>query len=540
MPLEKLPPPATRSVGRRYLVVGGVWMVAGTLCATASPALAIAFAVVGGFGAAYGYFTIRRVRAQQMLWVAMNEIARGRFDRAGEWLDAAEAKSRSVRGLATLERAEMSVACDDFDDALVRLDQILASVPRSGHRHVRAAALAERAYVRATMGDAPGAEADARAALEDDHTDAGGVARARLAQALLKRGDSRALGEHLRAHGELILQFSTPRERAALRELRRVSTEPGSAYRVPGDRVTAEAPNLDRTDAALPARAPTTERAARGGASRVFRLQVALVVVVTVFGVAQVVAPVDPYDVRMGLRLLVFFLVIFSSWVLLVVLERRRSGKKPSPLLGMKRRFETEHSPETRTVLERMAQDRHAPNAAGFAGLILAGDDERRGDSESALRRSDEALTQLHALRRTAASYDLLVPALHACKARSLAALGSEKPALSELALLERDHPAFPWLESTRSSVHLMLAVQRGDFALAARIARSRDHEPSVALGEDYLGDLARLEAGESLTGAHQRQLRAEINAHPELQRWLERVGQEPLARLYAATHDST
>ena len=560
MPTRQQDKHPAESYGHRYAVVGGAIMASGVGWAVwnASWPSALGGLAAGGFLLSSGYRTARLAPAVQLLNRAGDHLTRGEFDRATELIDLAEARSGvgRVRRAAGMQRARIALAKADLGSAMTHLDRAVVA-PLSFLGRTRAAwarldARSARAFVAAALGDEVLAREDIRAVVEDDSASTLSLARARLAEAMLIRADRRMLDEHLRRHGRLMLEFLGPRERVLFRVLRR-STSSRSAYRDAAKRGVDA--HRDWADAVMPGAGELLDGAAgeegaapvlHGGAapastragfrlSRPVRVLLLWVVLIAAFlAVWQLLEPagaagptpdaVGPPPWPFIALAVAFVFVVFciNNW------GARRNSRQ---LLALARQLEVERSSDARGELARLAAGERYATAAS-SRLMLGLDDEREGRLEPALEHCEEGLALLDRPERRVQAYDLLLPGLRALRARLLAAGGQEDAAIAALGLLEREHPAYPALESARRSVHLVLAAQRGDFELAARIARSRDDELLVRLHEEELGEIVRLESGESFTAERTSRLCAEIEEHPGVRPWLECVAPEATARL--------
>lgn len=547
-------PDRASSFARRNVVIGGAIVAASLLAFGVSTAVGLAGLALGGHWLVNGWRMVRAIPALRLLNESRQELALGHLEVAEELLerDTLRDGARSLSLFIAIQRAQIAIARADLDTARLQLDQAVAA-PTYWHSRfysaqMRAVARSLRAFVNAALVDEKRARNDVRAVLDFDLAPVSALARARLAEALLLRDDPPELAEHLRTYSAMMLESLGPRERNLLRALQRWREAPKSAYRA---LPTSSAGMNERrawADAVLPGAGdwiavgegaggvlpPPRDSAgsgpvARGTSSMRRYYSVAFVIAMAaVWWELLNRSPTTwPPSRTMWSALAVVVAFFPVSWW---VAAWRRARYRPT-LVRLHQSLQLEHSPDARAELTGIAA-REDGTIAATASLLLALEDERQGDLQSALQHCRAGLvSEARAGRRADAN---TVYALRGCRARVCAALGHEEAARAELTVIERGG-AGPTLQSTERSVQLILAARCGDFALAWRIASSRDNEPTVLLHEEELGELAALEAGDSFTSDRKSRLRAEIADHPGLGKWLECVVPEATSRFLAA-----
>lgn len=132
-----------------------------------------------------------------------------------------------------------------------------------------------------------------------------------------------------------------------------------------------------------------------------------------------------------------------------------------------------------------------------------------RADWPTVLAHCEQAMARARANEQTrVAASDIHLPQLACERAIALAALGRAEAAAAELALVEKDHPAYPHLSRDRLRVRLVLLVRRGDFAAAGRLTASRPEELPLSLREELLAHLVRAVAAPESAGAGETAVR--------------------------------
>lgn len=554
---------------RIYSLVGaGISaLTTGWLVWTGSPFAAFVSTALLAYLLWVGLFAVPYAWATALLTRAFGETTAGNLDEARSLLTRAEASSGAELALlsALLMRAHHAIRRAELGDALTHLDSALAlPLPWYGRVHarsLRALARGRRAFVHAAAGNREHAHADVAALVADPWTDAHAIAHARLAQALTLRSDPARLSEHLSAHEAFMREFLPPRERALLRALSRLTNAPVDAPRTADDASVDDVPtdstvvkDVAADDAAtpdastavdahdrsawanriLPGAGEFVEHAVRAfelpdlahepqtsdpplGSQRLISMRALLLIAGASAGLYAIsrTLPRDAFVLRW-----LSFVTVGAGALALYAWLRQREHER---LHSLVRRFVLEQSSPARTELERVARGT-GPFAAA-AALALSQAAEREGNLEAALTHARVALTGGRASAAMAIS-----GGARAQLARLLAATGDESGALRALAHLEREASATATLESTRRSVHLILAMRRRDFTLAADIARSRLDEYHVLLQDDVLGELACFEVDasrERLEG-----LREDLDTQPGLRRYLEAIAPESVNAL--------
>jgi hypothetical protein len=256
--------------------------------------------------------------------------------------------------------------------------------------------------------------------------------------------------------------------------------------------------------------------------------------VVVFLGIWQLLSPDTPQTAQMPVRtmppavavVLAFIPAVIFFGVFTALIWRARTSLRSmiraSVLMGRDPK-------RAQALLERLARS-STHLTASEAHLGLAWLAEREASFDVALAHADVALDR--AKKKRASAYDLLLPQIHATRAFALAALDRRKAARSELALIEKQFPAFFYLERTRVRVRLLLMVRKGDFSSASQLSADRPPDLPISYREEMLGDIAEMvERTGALTREKLDRLRYEIDSDPVLGDWLDVVAPDLMHR---------
>jgi hypothetical protein len=586
------PPSAYAPLVRSYrwiTAIGGVlWLgcVAGVLLSSGPVAwgsYATPF-VLGGALLWLGRWGLRIGAVVPVLATSYNLVQAGKLVEASARLDTlASNRSRSIRSAVSFQRALIAVRRGDLAEAARRLDEMLAMPPRwiegvSGEVQ-RGAAHGIRAWVRAAMGDALGAEADVAVVRAARTPNAAALAHASLAEALIaeRAGDRGKLAALLRRDHRLLLGSLDMRERAVIRAMERMLKAPkASVYRTAIEpkklaaedeppvvewvgRVTPElAPFLPRPRAEARAGGapplhfePSPEAVARvqrthakkplvGIGARVLALWVVLVGLFV--GVWQFLepdrrhtgghgaaAPHDDTTLLLALGGLAVALVAAAVARVWLVVRRVRANTRELHRLNTAVAC-GEDVEKDLTELARAKQE----VIAAQAELLLAVVSDRRGDLAGALAHIDAARAKIRTRPGRAAAAGHVTPSLTASRAYQLAALGRADEAAAELSQLP---PDYLLLDRMRFVVPLVALLARGDVDGAGRLVAATSPDLSVGPRDELLRDLVHASTSPAGRGAAEiARLRDELRDREESRRWIEKVAPALLARFEHAT----
>ncbi len=577
----RTPSPMLRDVARQQLALGALVALAGATTLvlgswTSGAALLLAGA---GFMAFAGLVRLSG-DAIPLVNTAFNALFQGRVAEAERLLDQVEGRYQLgyIRRIVDMQRASIALRRGDLDVALARVEAALARPPglltRAQEATHLATARATRALLRASLGDHEGARADAAAVRRLSFAPAEAQARAEVAEAIAleRSGDRAALAAHLTAKRALLLDSTTPRERAVVRAYQRMLAAPKTTvYRRGATREAVEAPGAVSSDppeptvadwisrvapAAAPfaraARAPSPAGAApaaevvepglvrvaearlaspQGPASAPSRFKVAAVwvLLVALFAGLWEVFRAEPGDVDVvmsnapDLAWVVIPLVVIALSAAYVVSVVRGAGhdRRLAAALGALARG------DARAVAEIEAIAGRAPSHAGAeANLHLARLAVRRADFDEAMRRCDQgiALVSTRASGRGTAT-PMLLPDLVAERAFVLAATDCHSRASAELAMLVKAFPAYPFLARAELRVGLVQRVRRGDLAGAAQLVAGATDDMPLSLRDETLGDLVRATVHpEAASAGEVQRLTEELRLDAELRAWIDAV----------------
>jgi hypothetical protein len=579
-------PPPSRTLSLLPLVLGGVFVVLGaTSLALGSWSGLVAMALGAIF---LGQAALVRISGDAAALVnrAYNEVLAGRAAEAEALLDQLESRRqlRYIQRVVDLQRALLALRRADRAEAKARIEAALRP-PRSWiaglqERNQIATARAVRALLRAADGDRDGAREDIAAVRAEAVLTPEARARAEVAEAMVREaeGDREALGAHLRAERRLLLDHTTPRERAIVRAYQRMLAAPRTTvYReaAPREPESAGGPSVADWVAQLaPAAAPFARatRAPEAAAQRVeapgettpehraaandrlrargltagklLALWAALIVMFMV--IWQVLNPreeeeiVEVAEPTAVAPTVAWALPAIVVAVLIGVVVWRVRGLRAQELRLVGALVPLARGDEgAAAALEALTQSRTKLLAAQ-AHLHLAREAERRGDFAEARRRCDAgiaACTSQAGLRAVASQ--ILLPDLAAERAVVLAALGRGDEARAEIAVVAESFPAYPYLARGELRVALIGGAREGDLEGAAHAADNAGEAP-LPLAEETLADLARAAAHPDGAGPGEvARLREALRTDAGLRRWIEAVAPAVLGAFERAEREA-
>jgi hypothetical protein len=528
----------------------------------------------------FGVHLLRTGPAVMIVNSALDSIARGNLAQAEERLAAVPAGRRSgsvaraigqQRAMIALRRGEAKQAVAHATAALEASVSLLSAAhDRMMIEHARAI----RALAEASLGDEPKAKADIETVRASSHSAPHALALASLAEAvLLSRADDRdALARLLSRERTLLLEFTSPRERALVRALQRMlRARKTSVYREPAKReeidpsgepalaswIAAVAPQAaafapqagpKRTSAKQvglenepnPASVARIEKvqAARGRVAykrkAVMVLLLWLLLIVMFVAIWQFMQPGGPdtpptwseehpgYLLMLPSVLVVLLVALFFGLLLFRIVKTRTltaRGIQAARLLAL-----GDAAAADRAYIALL----RAPSlTSAGAHLQLAVAQERRGRFGEALHHCDEGIAKLANLKALAS--DLLLPELLAERALLLAALDRHDDATTQLAALTTGYPSFAFLSRAQLRVRLMQAARRGDLDKARELARERTPDLPLNVRDEMLADVLVAAVDPVPEGEHER-LREELREDGELSAWLDKVAPAALA----------
>jgi hypothetical protein len=577
--MSSMPAPSPSKTGRPpHVVVLGLGAASALLgaatVALGSTLVGLPLVVFGGLFVALGVLSRASAGGVPLVNTAFNAMLEGRSADAERLLDEAEGRWQLayVRRVIDLHRADIAMRRGQLDVALGHVEAALAKprglVARNQAGYHLIGAQATRALVRASTGDVDGARADAREVKAHKDAAPEALARASVAEAIAleRSGDRDALAAHLRTERSLLLEYTTPRERAVVRAYQRMLEAPRtSVYRKTASRDEearhVEPPIADWIAQVAPSAAPFASRVRVATADGSPEDEAALPPVepgLVRLAEERVASKAKTQPVRTRARFVAIWLALILLFVAVFQLISPGEGSPPPMIgvdslvalagallvltlvaatlvagrnVGQDKRLALAMSALARgdkkamAEVEAMARSRYRVTAAQ-ACLQLARMAERRSDLETALRRCDEgieAATHNEATRSLLSS--ILLPDLVAERAFLLAATGHPDKALAEMAAVAKQFPAFPFMARAELRVGLVLRVRRNDLADAARFARMATEDLPLSLRDETLVDLVRAVAHPESAGAGEvERLRRELRTDAELAQWLRTV----------------
>jgi hypothetical protein len=550
---------------------------------------------------------VRRRRigdASQLLAASFRAVSVGHLAEAEVFLDAAD-KSRLPwsRRIADVQRAIVHLRRGDPTLALARLDAALARpvgrYARENALYQIEAALALRAFTRASLGDADGARHDIAAVRSRGGVSAESLARAALAEAMLleRTGGRDALRALLDRDKGLLLESCHPRERAIVRAYQRmVRVTTTSAYRASAPRDDADAhPRdepalLDWVTKLVPAAAPFVraprahtgpagphvallprvdvnasptvlrDRAATAAivgkrSTRLRALAVTSGVAASVVGVVAVIAALasampDAHDLAAPIDapaalpsasipftpLALFAVAAALAFAAFRASRRvRHSSNEERGRLGMARDAIGRGDLDAAAAALRGLEGHEHDRLAAHASALQATIAERRCDAAGMLAAASTGLGRLAHVHEGDAFS--IQPELIGQRALALTLLDRGDEAAAELGILA--HRTSPMRERDLFRVRLIGLARRGQLAEAARWIEQEAGDLPLGVRDELLADLVRAAAAPEAAGLGEiERLEHELRTEPEHRRWIEWAAPAALRRFRAANED--
>ncbi|MBX3232893.1 MAG: hypothetical protein KIT84_42275 [Labilithrix sp.] len=560
--------------GRNYLIAGALFGVIAPVPSIVGLGLSPA-TLLAGLASAFFLWNGRALRtsgiAIPLLTESLSLITKGKLEEAEAVpgaLPPAVARKPMIARAITSQRALIALMRGDTARAEAVATESVALpggfFTRDWDEVQRTEALATRALARAAQGESAKALEDAAAIEASSHALSSALARASLVRAIVlsRSGDKTALGDHLKAHGSLILEYVMPRERSLARALRAMACVPGkSVYREaarPADQSTEEgsvrswigqvAPDaagyaprevyVDGGEAPAPQADPVAMRTianARAAATPPKRNKmlapwaVIILLLVSVWGwlspseqEPDVPAPASAepssfgiWDFSLGL---IAVLVAFVAWWM------RRYRSQQRRIFAADRDIALGRTDAGRKELLTLSTSPY-PALAASARLALAALANKEGRFAEAVIEADLGIALCNKNPTTRAlTSDHCAPALLGERALALAAMDRHAEAETELANLTNGFPTYALMSRALFRVRLVAAVRRRDLEAAARIALSRRPEMPLDLKIDLLADVALAASGDPMSADERERIAIELRAMPEVSAWVERV----------------
>jgi hypothetical protein len=547
--------------------------------------------VMGPFLVALGLYLLRTGPALQTVNGALDAINRGKLDEAESLLHSIPSNAR--RGVVAkaihLRRAIMALVSGRLQDAVDAATAAVETRPLwlewGGSAGLTNEALAIRAQAAASMGEAERARADIATVRSSKQSTPQALAKASLAEALvLARSDRRDdLAALIGRDRSLLLEYTSPRERALVRALQRmIERRRTSVYREPAKReepvATEELPIASWIATVAPAAAEFAPRAgpratsapavpvalspgatggalppqpagawvkakARGRRGRLWLVGgwVALVVMflaiwqflqpstnATTYRGAPPPVPASPEGADANAwwpwapGFLVF--IVLMAWVFRARARQLRAMR--SLATGDLARAEREYT--------RIAKLPGAGGAGGELQLAVLG--ERAANFDSVLQHAESGLAKTTGMY--AAACEALRPELLAQHCYALAALGKGDQATAELASLVHDFPRYAFLSRTHLCVRMHLAVHAGRLDEARSVARERTPDMPLTVRDETLADA--LVAIEERAPEELARLERELREDAQLATWMDRVAPDVVREVRRLAAEAT
>jgi hypothetical protein len=566
----KLAPHPMRSVARNLAILGGLGVVAGGVFLLTARDFQVQNVLIPAGGAwllVYGMGLFRQINAVQLGNAALDRLTRGHFDEAEAILDSIPPRDRrrQIGRAIGVQRTMLALYRDDprraIQEASRAIDGRLGLITREHEEVQILAARGLRAIAAASVDDAETADADVRAVRASPGAQPETLARVALAEVikLSRAKDREQLEATLKKERRLLLEFTTPRDRALVRALQRtVYTRGASAYRERarpeepprenplGDWIAGVAPAAaglaprakSATAEVVPVApaAPGAPEVQRGPAPRGFLRPLILwgVLIACFVGVWTFLTPSHPRPVHEVPVVPSEPDATFPSWLMVgifavvgcaamgaVLLTNRRSARQVAAAMRL---LALPDPTEATRAFEKLSKNGRLPVVAAQADLQLARIATRQARFEDALVCCDRGLQRV---RGNAYAAQLITPALVSERALALAALGRGDESLAEQRLMTSQFGGYPYLASAQLRSSVMLAVRRGDLATARRLAAQRTPDQPLSYEDETLADALVATADGANEADDVERICGELRDDPELLHWLQAVWPE-------------
>lgn len=564
--LPSAPPDRTRRVRVLGALIGVVMVV--VLGATGAPGPAALALLLLGALQYFFFWARRREVGVHLALAALDRTSRGRFDDARTILDAVPpAVLGSVVGqMVDSQRAAMALYEGKIEEAVTFATRAAKDGARlAAHEEIhRGSALSIRAVALAALGRDEAALSDVRAVREAGLRQAGFVARAALAEAMIlaRRKEIDRLAELVRVDHPLLFGATSPRERLVARALGRlVSARKRHVYREPARRETDElegeaswvaklapeaaayaksAPLGAATDAPEPV-APETTKAAIAAAPKAKR-RASAVAAVGIAVVVVLVAALQIFGLGGGPELdetggatvrspwptmAATYAVALAAAATFVVVRRRRAFRESATIaqaIEARLRGDLAGARGALSTLVRSPVPLVKPQALRELAVtaFLEGDFRRAQElAEDGIKATQMSEAVL------ALSRPVVLPMLHGELAMALAAQGRIARADEELDLVRRAFPTYPFTARDEFRVRLVAAAATGRRDEAARMARERPSDLPLGLEEELLCDALRVYANDPLPEGERDRILDELRKDSGATRWLDALSPE-------------
>jgi len=560
----KLPPHPSRKNAALLGSVGAVGVLAAALLATDAGSR-IGLAVGSGYFFWLAARIFRDGPTSQRVNMALDRLNRGLYEEAEAILEAIPPGRRAnqLRRAIETQRSMLAFRRKDVDGAIAHATRAIEGRPSLlsllAERLQILTARSLRAIAAAGKGDAAGAQADIAVVRTSPLATPGTLARASLAEAIVlsRENEREKLAALMTRDRKLLLEFTTPRDRALVRALQRTLYLPaGAAYREAarpepqseselaswislvapaaaglastGSTGTARALPTGSEDAsgiaALSARGASAAVRKRGRKARGRVLALWVTLVVMFLAIWQFLSPVAPsghvpaarapVDSSLPLPSPYFYLVLFVGLVVVLNVLARRGLNR---LTAATRLLALDDLGPAEAAFRTIAKGRSLIYGAQAESQLVA-IAIRRARFEDALVLVDRAIARA---AKNVALHDHVVPGLLSQRAYLLAALDRPDEALTELATLAAAHPTYPQLAVAQLLTRTVLAVRRGDIETASALASQRTPDFGMGLYDELLADVLTATTEGRPVKVEVERLRGDLRADPELRTWL-------------------
>ncbi|MFO0743025.1 MAG: hypothetical protein U0270_44540 [Labilithrix sp.] len=537
--MEELRSDALVLRSRRYIGGGAATIVVSAIAVATGSPIGIGIAVLGGLlGALFIHSGVELRRTGVAIHVyrrLMAALGQGRLEEAGAIVEDVSRSPASkevlvARVLATV-RAMIASARGDFAAAVAAANDAVLLPRRAGRiwdDALHLEARAHRAFGGAVLGASIAEDVDV--VTRSPHAVPSQFARVELACAVaLARAERKAeLAEHLARHAGLLLEHSTPRERALFRALRGYTRTAHGVYRET-PRASSEVKLRRWIETVVPAAASFApgEPATDGPERAPERPPVDPARSVAVIEGRLRDLPPRPrprwssYALGIGGAFVWLYvggmnavgLILIGLLVVTLVAYALAYGSRgQSAILEAERNMACGRIPLARKELRRVARSGSSLGAsAGHHLAILA---NREGDFGLAMVEVERALALCKAPATFEVTRFFVVPGLLTESAVALAGLDRFEEATRELATLQEGFPEYAHLGVAAFRVRLLCATRRGNAEEASAIAASRTPDLALDFATELLADLA----------LGDRSFEADLASSPMTAAWLRKV----------------